>query len=87
MSIIIMNPNQRTDSETGQTVPNCETNESHCNYVWEKFILPSKYKKLYIVAHSYGGKCIANIQKKFENDFYSRVAKIVFTDCKTLVEK
>ena len=54
--------------------------ESHCNFVWEKYVIPSKFKKLYVIAHSAGGMCLSAIQKKFAKDFYTRVQKIALTD-------
>ena len=54
--------------------------ESHCNFVWEKYVVQTKFKKLYVIAHSAGGMCLAAIQKKFVNDFYTRVQKVALTD-------
>ena len=54
--------------------------ESHCSFVWEKYVLHSKFKKLYVIAHSAGGMCLSAIQKKFAIDFYTRVQKMALTD-------
>jgi hypothetical protein len=56
-----MNPNLRYDPDTNEPIPNCKTMESHANYVWEKYVVPSKFKKFFIVAHSAGGGCLASI--------------------------
>lgn len=45
---------------------------------------PSKFTKLYIVAHSAGGSCLASIQKKFASEFYDRVEKVALTDSWTI---
>lgn len=37
----------------------------HCKYVWKKYILPNKVKKLAIVAHSAGGRCVADLFREF----------------------
>jgi len=63
MAILIMSPNQRIDESTGQPVPESSKNEVHALCAWETYVKPSKYKKLAIVAHSYGGKCVAAICK------------------------
>jgi hypothetical protein len=39
--------------------------EGHATFVWDKYIKPSKFKKLFIVAHSAGGACLAAIQRNF----------------------
>ena len=61
MSVLIMNPNLRYDPDTNEPIPSCKTMESHANYVWEKYVVPSKFKKFFIVAHSAGGGCLASI--------------------------
>ena len=80
MSVLVMNPNLRVDPITRAPIRFCQTMESHCNFVWEKYVLPSKFKKLYVIAHSAGGMCLSAIQKKFGKDFYTRVQKIALTD-------
>ena len=67
--------------------------ESHALFVWERYVIPSRFKKLYIVAHSAGGACLASIQKNFGNksinhllahEFYSRTQKVALTDSWTI---
>jgi hypothetical protein len=69
MAILIMNPNQRLDESTGQPVPESSKNEAHALTAWETYVKPSKYKKLAIVAHSFGGKCVGAIYKGYQKDF------------------
>ena len=70
---------------------------SHAQFVWEKYVKPSRFKKLYIVAHSAGGACLACIQKEFckyllilfyiviiESTFYTDVDKVALTDSWTI---
>ena len=57
---------------------------SHASFVWKKYVKPSRFKNLFIVAHSAGGACLAHIQKKYENEFYDRVSKIALTDSWTI---
>jgi len=75
-----MNPNLRTDPNTLLPIKYCQTMESHCSFVWKKYVLPSKFKKLFVIAHSAGGWCLSSIQEKFADDFYNRVKKIALTD-------
>ena len=57
---------------------------SHAEFVWNRYVMPSKFKKLHIIAHSAGGSCLANIQKKFSESFYERVEKLALTDSWTI---
>lgn len=52
-------------------IPYCNSMESHAKYVWERFVLPSRFKKLLIVAHSAGGSCLAAIQAGYGNDIFN----------------
>jgi hypothetical protein len=66
--------------------------QSHAVFVWDKYVKPSTFSKLYIVAHSAGGSCLSSIQTQFsmktniymllfiEDDFYDRTQKIALTD-------
>jgi hypothetical protein len=66
--------------------------QAHAAFVWEKYVQPSSFNKLYIVAHSAGGSCLSTIQTNFskdpilisdillESDFYERTQKIALTD-------
>lgn len=85
MAVLIMNPNQKYDDTTGEN--HFSHNEQHCLMVWERFIKPTQFSKIHIVAHSFGGKCLTDIQEIFSSDYYKRVDKVVYTDCKTLPDK
>lgn len=61
--------------------------ESHSRFVWEKYVSPSKFNRLYIVAHSAGGGCLSSIQRTFHDEFYKRVAKVALTDSWTIDAK
>jgi len=61
MSVLVMNPNLRTDPKTNKLIRYCQTMESHSSFVWERYVQPSKFKKLYVIAHSAGGWCLASI--------------------------
>jgi hypothetical protein len=61
MSVLVMNPNLRADPLTHVPIPFCGTMESHCSFVWDKYVTPSKFKKLYVIAHSAGGMCLSAI--------------------------
>ena len=82
VSILIMNPNTKTDPDSGLLIPKCSTMESHVNYVWEKYVGPSKFKKLYIVAHSKGGACLGSLMKNGGKAFFKRIEKIAIVDSK-----
>jgi hypothetical protein len=41
------------------TIPYSHSMTSHATYVWDKYVRPAKFKKLYVVAHSAGGACLA----------------------------
>jgi hypothetical protein len=63
--ILVLNPNLNQglisnempiyDIVDGKPVPKNDSPEKHVQYVWDKIIHPSKYNKIAIVAHSYGG--------------------------------
>ena len=82
MSVIVLNPN--LNRVAGQIIPYSPSMESHSLFVWEKYISTSRFKKLFIVAHSAGGACLAAIQRKNADEFYERVAKVALTDSWTI---
>ena len=87
-SVIVLNPNMSVDPISGAKIPNCQTMQDHCNYVWQNFIAKSKTstanrcaaEKLAVVAHSAGGRCIAGWTEKYRAEFMERVEALVFTD-------
>mmetsp|Transcript_5506 Transcript_5506/g.8631 ORF Transcript_5506/g.8631 Transcript_5506/m.8631 type:complete len:145 (+) Transcript_5506:1397-1831(+) len=78
--VLVMNPNYNRDPATGQKVPLGGTMEEHATLVWEKFVEPSRFSRILILAHSAGGLCLKTIQTKFASTFYKQVAKIALTD-------
>lgn len=71
--------------------------EAHAIHVWKKYVINSKFKKLFVVAHSAGGACLSSIQtsKEFSISilpvhqsigdlFYERVEKLALTDSWTV---
>jgi hypothetical protein len=45
--------------------------EGHCEFVWNDYVKDSGFEDIAVVAHSAGGSCLENIQKKFAATFYS----------------
>ena len=66
MGVIVFNPNQGGGS--------------HSEQMWRKYVSPSRFNDLYIVAHSAGGSCLSSIQRNFAHEFYKRVSKVALTD-------
>ena len=87
-SVIVLNPNMAEDPISGAQIQHCQTMQEHCNYVWENFIAKKKTKsenrcaaeRLAIVAHSAGGRCVADWTDKYKAEFMQRVEALVFTD-------
>lgn len=82
MSVIVFNPN--LNRSQGATIPYSRTMESHSLFAWERYVSRSRFRKLFIVAHSAGGSCLAAIQEKYFNEFYIRTAKVALTDSWTI---
>ena len=82
MSVIVFNPNLHRHQ--GQAIPYCHTMESHSLFAWKKYVSPTRFRRLFIVAHSAGGSCLASIQKMFSDEFYIRVGKVALTDSWTI---
>ena len=81
MECLIMNPNYFEDSNGNAVDPRINTMEKHCNYVFKKYVLGRcQAEKVFIIAHSAGGKCLATLFKRFTQEFYDRVKSIVLTD-------
>ena len=75
LSVVIMNPNLNRDPKTNvisqytitiQTViPYNNSMTQHATFVWEHYVDPTDFNEIYVVAHSAGGACLAQIQKDF----------------------
>ena len=78
--VLVMNPNYACDPETKITVPHSQTMADHAAFVWEHYVIPSGFNQISIVAHSAGGSCVSEIQRKFKDSFYKQVVNIAYTD-------
>ena len=83
MSVIIFNPNQKTDfMDDTKPIKLFPDHEKHSLYVYDKIVKSNKnIKEIYIVAHSVGGDCTLEILFANMNDLLKRkIKKIAFTD-------
>ena len=58
IAVLVMNPNYNRDPETGSIVPYSQTMSDHAMFVWERYVLPSGFENICIIAHSAGGSCL-----------------------------
>ena len=81
-SVIIYNPNERRDFDTGETIKEFFTMERHSVYVYNNIVKKNEnIKEIYIVAHSMGGECTVRILLENKEDLLSgKIKKIAFTD-------
>ena len=81
-SVIIYNPNERRDFDTGENIKEFFTMEKHSVYVYNNIVKKNKnIKEIYIVAHSMGGECTVKILLENKEDLLSgKIKKIAFTD-------
>ena len=72
-SLIILNPNETCDIDNNKIkIPEFNSMESHCNYVYDNIIKKNNnIKNLNIIAHSMGGYCTIQILIKNEEDLLS----------------
>lgn len=79
-SILVMNCNARTSTIT--------SNESNAEATWRACMPRCKAGSVYIVAHSWGGKCTLQLLRTCFSDISKRVVGIAFTDSvhKTVVD-
>ena len=54
--------------------------KDHANAVWQKYIIPSGFSNIMIIAHSAGGHCLTSIMKNNKKTFFKQVSKIAYTD-------
>jgi hypothetical protein len=83
MSVIIFNPNQKTDfMDDTKPIKKFPDHEKHSVYVYDKIVKSNKnIKEIYIVAHSVGGDCTLEILFNNMNDLLKgKIKKIAFTD-------
>ena len=81
MAILIFNPNYEKDQNDKPIDSLVNSKERHWNYVFKKFIKrKSKAEEVFVIAHSYGGRCCAELVTRFTDEFQYRVKAIAFTD-------
>lgn len=86
LSVIVMNPNVREDEEVKEKGRRVDEKiygmEKHSTYVWEHFVHPyiGSIEKILMIAHSAGGRCAAEIIKKFQDDAVNKIKCLAFTD-------
>ena len=81
MAILILNPNFERNQNGNPVDSLVSTKESHWNYVFKKFVKNRTIaEEIFIIAHSYGGRCCAGLISKFTDEFHDRVKAIAFTD-------
>jgi serum/glucocorticoid-regulated kinase 2 len=59
MSVIVFNPN--LSRKDGRIIPYSHSMEEHSKFVWYRYVEPSHFEEIYIVAHSAGGGCLSTI--------------------------
>ena len=83
MSVIILNPNERTDfSDDTKNIEEFSDHEKHSVYVYNNIVKKNKnIKDIYILAHSVGGDCTLEILFNNKEDLLNgKIKKIAFTD-------
>ena len=82
-SILLMNPNNIKDPETGKNILEFNDHYSHCEYVWNEYITGKRYEHVVIIAHQLASLSVIKLVNKFsksfvylENDFMKFVKKI-----------
>lgn len=83
-AVLVMNPNHGVDPKAKDKFT--PMNE-HCSYLWKSYVEPSGFKDVLIIAHSMGGKCLVEIQKKFAATFYHQVSRVALTDSMVISKK
>jgi hypothetical protein len=62
--VIVMNPNFASSLLAPKQIKKDDPYQymkEHCDYVWTKFVAPSGFSKLLVIAHSAGGYCLTSI--------------------------
>jgi hypothetical protein len=84
---IVLNPNtnmvhiQRKDGSTKKVpIPMSSTPEEHLEYVWSKFVQPSKAKKIFFLSYGMGGVYTKKLVAKHENELKSRLGGLAFIE-------
>lgn len=76
--VLITNTND--NSRDGKAIPGHGSPEEHASTVWKTIVQPADAKSIAVVAHSYGGVVVTNLNKKFKDDFAKKVFAVAFTD-------
>jgi hypothetical protein len=61
LPVIVMNPNYNRDPKTSKSIPGSTSMRDHACFVWKNYVENSRFKKLFVIAHSAGGGCILSI--------------------------
>mmetsp|Transcript_25158 Transcript_25158/g.24620 ORF Transcript_25158/g.24620 Transcript_25158/m.24620 type:complete len:83 (-) Transcript_25158:295-543(-) len=61
LPVIVFNPNYNRDPVNNEVIPYSHSMQAHSVFVWEKYVQPAKFNKVFIIAHSAGGACLAAI--------------------------
>uniref|UniRef100_W5KK92 ARB2 cotranscriptional regulator A n=1 Tax=Astyanax mexicanus TaxID=7994 RepID=W5KK92_ASTMX len=73
------NPQKERETERIPIREN-STPEDHTLHVWDHFIFKSQAKKVFVVAHSYGGLSFVELMIQREDEVKSRVTAVAMTD-------
>jgi hypothetical protein len=81
-SVIVLNPNMSYDPLTKAPIKCSATMSKHCQTVWSSYIAGKACpaKSLAVIAHSAGGRCVADLIERNTKEFFERVEALVFTD-------
>jgi len=81
--VVVFNPNENTLE--GKPIPGSENSGNHVAYVMEKIVPECSAKRIDILAHSHGGRCLLSyLARARENNTagapVERLERVVFTD-------
>ena len=68
--VLVMNPNFNRHPITGRSIPYNTTMTQHAKWVWGKYVKPSGFDQINIVAHSAGGACLGAIMQSYGITFW-----------------
>lgn len=80
VAVFVMNPNQNKCPETGLTIYNSDTPETHAVHVWKNYIKDAGFDHVHFVVQGNGGDCVNQIMNQDQENFYNRAGKIVYCE-------